>query len=61
MKSRTCSNSMRDEHYDPLVDLHTHVDAARLLAGLRQSLEEAARALPSHRQYIERHCRAAIA
>jgi tryptophan 7-halogenase len=52
---------MRDEHYDPLVDLRTHVDAARLLAGLRQSLEEAARALPSHRQYIERHCRAAIA
>jgi tryptophan halogenase len=48
------------EHYDPLVDLRTHVDAARLLAGLRQSLEDAARALPSHRQYIERHCRATI-
>ena len=49
------------ERYDPLVDLRTHVDAPRLLAGLRQSLEEAARALPSHRQYIERHCRSAFA
>ena len=48
------------EHYDPLVDLRTDIDAARLLAGLRRSLEEAARALPAHREYIERHCRAAL-
>ena len=46
--------------YHPLVELRTGVDSARILAGLRRSLEQAAQALPSHRQYIERHCRAAI-
>jgi tryptophan 7-halogenase len=48
------------ESYHSLVELRTDVDSARILAGLRQSLEQAAQALPSHRQYIERHCRAAI-
>ena len=52
---------IRPERYDSLVDLRPHVEAARLLAALRQSLADAARTLPSHRQYIERHCRAAIA
>ena len=41
-----------------LVDLHTDVDAAGYLAGIRDVLERAARALPSHREFIERHCRA---
>jgi len=37
------------------------VDSSRILAGLLRSLEQAAQALPSHREYIERHCRASIA
>ena len=46
------------ERYHPLVDLHNGVDAPRHLAGIRAVLEQAASALPTHRQYIERHCRA---
>lgn len=46
------------EHYDPLVDLRTKVDANARLAGLRRVMEEAAQAMPSHQQYIDRHCRA---
>jgi len=44
--------------YDPLVDQRTHVDAAKYLAGLRRAIAETAAAMPSHRDYIETHCRA---
>ena len=47
-------------HHHPLVELRSEADSARILAGLRQSLERAAQALPAHREYIERHCRAAL-
>lgn len=47
------------ERYDPLVDQRPHVDADRALASLRKAIREAAQAMPSHRQYIERYCRAA--
>ena len=46
------------ERYHPLVDLHTDIDAAGYLAGIRGVLERAARTLPTHREFIERHCRA---
>ncbi len=46
------------ERYDPLVDLRTKVDGAKMLAGLRQALVQAAEAMPGHRAYIERHCKA---
>ncbi len=46
------------ERYHPLADLHTSVDVPRHLANIREVLEKAARALPTHREYIERHCRA---
>jgi tryptophan halogenase len=49
------------EQYHPLVELRTDIDSAGILAGLRRTLERAAQTLPSHRRYIERHCRAAIA
>jgi tryptophan halogenase len=49
------------EQWHPLAELRADIDAARLLAGLRETLERAARALPSHRQYIERNCRAVSA
>ena len=45
--------------HHPLADLHTEVDARRYLAGIRDVLNRAANALPTHREYIERHCRAA--
>ena len=48
------------EHFHPLAELRTDIDAAQLLAGLRQTLERAAQALPTHREYLERHCRAKI-
>ncbi len=49
---------VRPERYHPLVDLHDDVDAPRYLAGIREVLEKAARALPTHLEYIARHCRA---
>ncbi|MGH8222690.1 MAG: tryptophan halogenase family protein [Woeseiaceae bacterium] len=48
-------------HYDPLVDERRDVDAGRRLAGLRRVIAEAAEAMQAHREFIERHCRAATA
>ncbi len=42
--------------YDPLVDLRTQVDARARLVELRALMVQAAQAMPSHRQYLERHC-----
>jgi tryptophan halogenase len=44
--------------HDPLVDLRTAVDARRFLADLRGLMEKAAQSMPTHAQYIHRHCRA---
>lgn len=46
------------DQYDPLVDQRPKVDADRLLVGLRRVIAEAAEAMPTHRQFIERHCKA---
>ncbi|WHZ18650.1 MAG: Tryptophan halogenase [Rhodanobacteraceae bacterium] len=45
--------------HDPLADLRAQVDATRFLADLRRLMEEAAQAMPTHLQYIRRHCAAA--
>ena len=45
-------------HYDALVDLRTDVDGNARLAGLKRVIAESAEAMPSHRRFIERHCRA---
>ena len=47
------------ERYEPIVDERSHVDADRMLAGIRRVAAEAAEAMPTHRDYVERHCRAA--
>ena len=47
------------ERHDPLADLREQVDAKRFLADLRRLMEEAAQAMPTHSQYIRRHCAAA--
>jgi len=49
---------IRPERHAPLADLRTKVDGARMLAGLRQALEQAADAMPGHREYIAQHCKA---
>ncbi|AND70944.1 hypothetical protein ATSB10_34900 [Dyella thiooxydans] len=46
------------ERHDPLADLRTGVDAASRLASLRQVIAEVAAAMPTQREYINRHCRA---
>lgn len=46
------------ERYDPLVDLRSSVDAPVRLAELRRVMDDVAQAMPTHRQYIDRHCRA---
>ena len=46
------------QRYHPLTDMRSQVDAAARLRGMRQLIAEAAEGMPTHRQYIERHCRA---
>ena len=48
------------ERHDPLTDQRS-VDGAQRLAGLRRIMGEAAEAMPTHRAYIDKHCRAASA
>ncbi len=43
----------------PLIDLRGKVDAAKTMAGLKQVIDEASGAAPSHQDYIARNCRAA--
>ena len=45
------------QRYHPLTDMRSQVDAAARLRGMRQLIAEAAEGMPTHRQYIERHCR----
>jgi tryptophan halogenase len=49
------------ERYDPLADARSDVDAATILSGIRGVAVEAAEAMPSHADYIARHCRAGAA
>lgn len=49
------------EHCHPLLDLSGRADAAKILAQMRGAMEQAALSLPTHRQYIERHCHASEA
>jgi tryptophan halogenase len=44
--------------HDPLTD-QRQVDGAGRLAGLRRVMGEAAEIMPTHREYIDKHCRAA--
>ena len=44
------------ERYDALVDQRTGVDATRHLTSLHRIMQEAAAAMPTHRDYIKRHC-----
>jgi tryptophan 7-halogenase len=47
--------------YDPLVDTRPAADAARIFQGLRRVIGEAAAAMPSHAEFIRRHCQAPLA
>jgi hypothetical protein len=38
--------------------MRSQVDGAARLQGLRRVIEEAARSMPTHQQYIDQHCRA---
>lgn len=44
------------ERYDPLVDLRSRVEAQRHMAGLLRVSAEAAEAMPTHKDYIDRNC-----
>ena len=46
------------EHYDALVDLRPDVDGVARLEGLKRVIAESAQAMPTHRAFINRHCRA---
>jgi tryptophan halogenase len=45
------------ERWDPMADLRT-VDSDRMLNGLRRVIGEAAEAMPTHQQFVDRHCKA---
>jgi len=46
------------KHYDPLVDQRGQVDGAKYLAGIRTVMQQAAAVMPTHRAYIDKHCKA---
>ena len=46
------------ERHDPLVDQRVEVDAIRHMKSLHKAMGEAAATMPSHRQYIDAHCKA---
>ena len=48
------------ERYHPLLDLRGRADATQILGEMRAAMQQAALALPTHRQYIERHCKARL-
>ncbi|MGH8268704.1 MAG: tryptophan halogenase, partial [Steroidobacteraceae bacterium] len=48
------------ERCHPLLDLAGREDAGQILAQMRQAMQQAALSLPTHRQYIDRHCRARV-
>lgn len=45
------------KRYDPLVDLRG-VDGPRYLAGIQRAITEAASGMPSHADFVARHCKA---
>jgi tryptophan 7-halogenase len=47
------------ESFDPIVDGVPPAEAAAVLAGMRKVVAETVRAMPTHQQFIDRHCRAA--
>jgi tryptophan 7-halogenase len=44
------------DRYDPMADQRPQVDAAGRLAGLRRVIAEVAETMPTHAQFIARHC-----
>lgn len=51
---------MLPARYHPLLDLRARADATQVLAQMRAAMQQAALSLPTHRQYIERHCKARL-
>lgn len=49
------------QRYAPLADLRPQEEFQRYLASLRRSLAQAASAMPTHEQFISKHCQAAEA
>ena len=46
------------QRYDPLVDAVPAQEAAAVLSGMRTVIARTAEAMPTHQQFIDRHCRA---
>jgi tryptophan 7-halogenase len=44
--------------FDPMVESVAPRDADRVLSGMRTVIAQAAQHMPSHQQFIDRHCRA---
>jgi len=49
------------ESFDPMVDGVLPAEASAIMAGMRKVIADTAQAMPSHQQFIDRHCRAAEA
>ena len=46
------------EACEPLLDQRTHVDAAKILMGLRKSMKDVVAGMPEHQQFINHYCAA---
>jgi tryptophan halogenase len=49
------------QDFDPLVDAVPATEAAAVLSGMRTVIGKTAEGMPSHQQFIDRHCRAGAA
>jgi tryptophan halogenase len=49
------------KRYAPLVDLRSSEDFGRYLESLRRTMSQAASAMPTHQDFIDKHCRAPAA
>lgn len=43
---------------EPLLATRLHIDGAGILKGLRDVMDQTARSMPTHQQWIDKHCRA---
>ncbi|NLG77378.1 MAG: tryptophan 7-halogenase, partial [Xanthomonadaceae bacterium] len=50
--------NIRPRSYDPLVDVMSEDELRRRLAHIKETISKSADYMPSHREFIEKHCKA---
>jgi tryptophan halogenase len=50
--------NLRPQSYDPLVDVMDEAEFRRRMAHIKATIANSVEQMPSHREFIDRHCRA---